>query len=103
MNRKEAALQLPIGSSQGSGMGQKGILRTQPTRVRYGWNAKGVYKLKEEHESGGRKKKKERKKEKKRHKRRKVERRKGEEKKKRFVLVTREKYPGYQLKNLGRS
>ena len=66
MNSKEAALQLPIGSSQGSGMGQKGILRTQPTRVRYGWNAKGVYKLKEEHESGGhtKKKKKRRKKKK---------------------------------------
>ena len=38
----------------------------------------------------------------KKNKRRKVERRKGEEKKG-FVLVTREKYPGYQLKNLGRS
>ena len=79
MNRKEAALQLPIGSSQGSGMGQKGILRTQPTRVRYGWNAKGVYKLKEEHESEGQKKK--RRKKKRKNKRRKVERRKGEEKK----------------------
>ena len=42
------------------------------------------------------------KKEKKKNKRRKVERRKGEEKKG-FVLVTREKYPGYQLKNLERS
>ena len=63
MNSKEVALQLPIGSSQGSGMGQKGILRTQPTRVRYGWNAKGVYKLKEEHESGGQKEKRRKKKE----------------------------------------
>ena len=81
MNRKEAALQLPIRSSQGSGMGQKGILRTQPTRVRYGWNAKGVYKLKEEHESGGHTKKK-KKEERKRNKRRKVERRKGRRKKK---------------------
>ena len=33
----------------------------------------------------------------------KAEKRKGEERKKGFVLVTREKYPGYQLKNLGRS
>ena len=41
--------------------------------------------------------------ERKKNKRRKVERRKGEERKKGFVLVTREKYPGYQLKNLGRS
>ena len=48
-------------------------------------------------ERGGQKKKGERK-----NKRRKVERRKGEEKKG-FVLVTREKYPGYQLKNLERS
>ena len=32
----------------------------------------------------------------------KAEKRKGEEKKG-FVLVTREKYPGYQLKNLERS
>ena len=39
---------------------------------------------------------------KKKNKRRKVERKKGEEKKG-FVLVTREKYPGYQLKNLERS
>ena len=38
----------------------------------------------------------------KKNKRLKVERRKGEEKKG-FVLVTREKYPGYQLKNLERS
>ena len=34
--------------------------------------------------------------------RKKAEKRKGEEKKG-FVLVTREKYPGYQLKNLERS
>ena len=59
---------------------------------------RGVYKLKEEHEKGGLRRKKERKKNKKR----KVERKKGEEKKG-FVLVTREKYPGYQLKNLERS
>ena len=38
----------------------------------------------------------------KKNKRRKVERRKGEEKKG-FVLVTRERYRGYQLKNLERS
>ena len=38
----------------------------------------------------------------KKNKRRKVERRKGEEKKG-FVLVTREKDPWYQLKNLERS
>ena len=33
----------------------------------------------------------------------KAEKRKGEEKKKRLVLVTREKHPRYQLKNLERS
>ena len=42
------------------------------------------------------------KKKEKENKRRKVERRKGEEKKG-FVLVTREKDPWYQLKNLERS
>ena len=58
---------------------------------------RGVYKLKGKHERGiGTEKRK------KKNKRRKVERRKGEEKKG-FVLVTREKYPGYQLKNLERS
>ena len=46
---------------------------------------RGVYKLKGKHERGIGKKK--------------VEKRKGEEKKG-FVLVTREKYSGYQLKNL---
>ena len=35
-------------------MGQKEILRTQPTRVRRGWSAREVYKLKEEHEEGDR-------------------------------------------------
>ena len=58
---------------------------------------RGVYKLKGEHERriGTEKRKK-------KNKRRKVERRKGEEKKG-FVLVTRERYRGYQLKNLERS
>ena len=42
-----------------------------------------------------------RKKERKKNKRRKVERKKGEEKEG-FVLVTREEFPGYQLKNLER-
>ena len=58
---------------------------------------RGVYKLKGKHEREGGTEKRKRK-----NKRRKVERRKGEEKKG-FVLVTREKYPGYQLKNLERS
>ena len=48
-------------------------------------------------EGSGQKKKKKRK-----NKRQKVEKRKGEEKKG-FVLVTREKYRGYQLKSLERS
>ena len=81
-------------------MGQKEILRTQPTRVRYGWNAKGVYKLKEEHESEGNTKKRRKEKETRDGKQREE---KEEERKKGLVLVTREKYPGYQLKNLGRS
>ena len=58
---------------------------------------RGVYKLKGKHERRRGTEKRERK-----NKRRKVERRKGEEKK-RFVLVTREKDPWYQLKNLERS
>ena len=47
-------------------------------------------------ERGGQKKRE------RKNKRRKVERRKGEEKKG-LALVTREKYPGNQLKNLERS